>query len=1056
MITIDFETRSKCDIRKSGAWRYSQDPTTDILCMAYRINKEPVQLWVNPRFDLPENYEVTRTQELKKQIESADKRIEKYTGDETKQHLLDKAHSEKQHALSLLNADGEYRVKFEYTTELPEFTKDIKLFKSLGGIMEAHNASFEQAIWNNILASRYGVFETTPFMWRDSLAVAAMHNLPLALDKAGAALNLSKQKDQEGKRTMLQLSQPRKPTASNTKEWYEPTDYPEKFEELYSYCIDDVDTECHLGWALGQLPQQEQKIWLLDQIINQRGVTIDVDLAHRCLSLIKEHTDKLKAEIKELTNGEVPSPSLVAKLLEWVKSQGVVASDMTKLTVEKLLADESLPSNVRRALEIRQSLSKSSTKKINSMLSCIGKDKPVVRYTMQYHGASTGRWSGRLIQVQNFPRGNLDDMDAAIDDLKELTLEEIEEKYGDIMDTISSCLRGMLIPSEGREFIVADFGAIEARIVMWYADEQDALQKFRDGADLYKDMAAYVYDKKVEDIDKEERHLGKGVILGCFEEDTPVLTHTGTKRIIDVRETDLLWDGVEWVSHQGLKYQGIKETKRAWGIGATLDHEILVDDTWQEWSEVTTKSSLGLKALNSVNLPLNDGNENTINMDALRASTQSVIVPVGDGVILIGTPLNQVGHKDAMYVLRKRLQPHAKHIMVMQISSPTTTIDKDSLIEYLRASNGATMKEIQTIVTMAAEELKCKKIGAKIGDYSWSTLSLWTDGDNPISNLTELMSTVDMKKEIYVSALVAKMQRTEGLFPNFKNESTNWKRKSSVYDILNAGPRNRFTIITSRGPLIVHNCGFGMGPSKFQSTCALQGLEIDFATAKKAIKAYREKYSNVPVFWSSIENAAINAVKTREPISTHKVTWQYETDKNFLSCLLPSGRKLYYYDPKIKISYAVKWIDHNDNFHWDKYDTESEAFVAKGSLLASGKCKTLLNEWRGDWHPEQVESLTHMGIDANTKQFVRQDTYGGKLVENIVQATARDCMVSGIFNIERKKYLTIMTIHDEIVAEIPKDEGSVSEFESLLAQTPRWADGLPLIAEGWRGIRYRK
>jgi DNA polymerase len=728
--------------------------------MAYAIDNGPVQLWVPSQFDLPADYEETRTKELHHKIGLAEKRVEKYTK-EDRPDLKEKAESEIKFFKSQLNEDGEFKLSFTYHTKVPAFIKDEKVFKELGGILEAHNAAFEQAIWNNILVPRYGAFKTEPIVWRDSMAMCAAHSIPLSLDKAGKALGVKHLKDEEGKRVMLQVSQPRRPSASNPKEWWEPTEAPDKFETLFMYCMDDVECERAIGQSLKPLIKKEQWVWLLDQIINQRGVEIDVNLVHRCLDLIKDHSEWGKREIKRLTNGEVSSVSLVAQLKDWVNKQGVGAPDMTKATVESLIANESTPEKVKEALIIRQSLSKSSTKKLETMLNARASDNRI-RNVLLYHGASTGRWAGRLIQVQNFPRGSIKDVDAAIKDIYEMDVEELHDKYRDVMELISSCLRGMIVPAKGHDFIVADYGAIEARVVMWLADEKDALQKFRDGVDLYKDMAAYVYEKDIDEVDSgEERQLGKAIILGC---------------------------------------------------------------------------------------------------------------------------------------------------------------------------------------------------------------------------------------------------------------------------------------------------GFGMGAIKFQGTTESQGLFLPEGMAKTAVKAYRTKYPNIPLMWKNVEKAAIDAVMHRTPQTTNKVTWTHNLETNFLECLLPSGRSLYYYDPKIRIRWAVKWVDADKKFHFDKYESKEEAEMALDGRRDDVNCQRLVTD-----EPEEVYSLTHMGVNSVTKQWERQETYGGKLVENIVQATARDCMVEGMFRTERKKYLTIMTIHDEIVAEVPEGYGSVEEFESLLAQTPDWADGLPLIADGgYRGKRYRK
>jgi DNA polymerase len=242
------------------------------------------------------------------------------------------------------------------------------------------------------------------------------------------------------------------------------------------------------------------------------------------------------------------------------------------------------------------------------------------------------------------------------------------------------------------------------------------------------------------------------------------------------------------------------------------------------------------------------------------------------------------------------------------------------------------------------------------------------------------------------------------------------------------------------GKQIILGCGFQMSAGKFEITCKGYGIDIDSQLAQEAVKAYRSKYSGVPELWRNLEQAAMDAVTTGRPQHTNMTEWFHDKNYNFLFCTLPSGRKLSYYDPKIGVSYGVSWTENGQKRHAFKdneKDAEDYAKSVGGRAYSRPK-------------------LTFMSVNSVTKQWERSDTYGGMLTENIVQATARDLLVDGMCRLNKKKYLTLMTIHDEIVVEVPEGFGSVEELEQMLSEVPAWATGLPIKAEGWRGKRYKK
>ena len=279
---------------------------------------------------------------------------------------------------------------------------------------------------------------------------------------------------------------------------------PDMLQELYSYCEQDVIAESEIRKRLRDLRGTERQIWELDQRINWRGVRLDKENIEHALAIIADVERELNAEVFELTDGEMSSTSSRAKALDWINRQGVTMETYDKAAVVCAL-EGACPPKVERFLQIRQALSRSSTKKYQAMLSCLGRDGRA-HGSMIYSGAATGRWTGRHFQPQNLPRPTVDDVDAVIDLFKhrDPSLFPCEP-----MEALSSCLRGMLIASEGNRLIVSDYSAIEARVIAWLAGHDTVLQSFREGLDLYKVTASTMFGIQYSDVDKDQRFLGK-------------------------------------------------------------------------------------------------------------------------------------------------------------------------------------------------------------------------------------------------------------------------------------------------------------------------------------------------------------------------------------------------------------------------------------------------------------------------------------------------------------------------------------------------------------------
>lgn len=385
------------------------------------------------------------------------------------------------------------------------------------GPVEAHNVGFERQIWHWICHKRLG-WPDIPFdRWRCSMAACSRLALPRSLEAAGEALGLGVTKDKEGHRIMLRLCKPKNPSKKDPGKW---DNDPVKFERLYKYCKQDVQSEIAISRAIPQLEGRELEVWKLDQRINLRGLSIDLRAIHLAIDVIQCTLDGYCKELSHLTVGKVTSPTQVAKLAQYLREVcGFKMPSLSAEVVENVLAREDIPERVRPLLEIRQKASKSSTAKLNAMLERCDSDGRV-RGCVVYHGAHTGRWSGAGIQIQNFPRGSLApyEIDLTHQILQEYPPEQaapiLDLLLANPMDCISSSLRSMIQAPEGRRLLVCDFASIEARTLAWLAGEKELLQAFVDGADVYVSMASKIYEVPEAEVTKGQRFVGKTAILG--------------------------------------------------------------------------------------------------------------------------------------------------------------------------------------------------------------------------------------------------------------------------------------------------------------------------------------------------------------------------------------------------------------------------------------------------------------------------------------------------------------------------------------------------------------
>jgi len=438
ILSIDFETRSRIDLKDRGLDVYSSDPSTEILCIAAGPSPDKVDVW-RPE-DVP-------------------------------QWVLDHA------------ADG--------------------------GPIAAWNAAFEYHIWNRV-GTKLGWPQIKWDQLVDSMAIAAANNIPQDLDTAGEVMGSEFQKDKRGKKLIQLLCKPKKDGTFS--------EDPELMAELFAYCKRDVQTEMSIVAKLRPLNFNERRVWVLTQQINDRGVPVDPRELDNVIGVVDKEIESINAQITQLTGGiEVSKRD---QLLKWFNERGLNLPDMQAETLEKAAKAGHKDKDVSHVLQLRMEGSKTSVTKFNKMAEVQVGGR--IRNGLVYHGASTGRWASRGINLQNIARPALwmtdDNMKQAVDGALEQGSHKLMRLLfgARVMDACSSIVRNAIKAPEGYTFVDADLSSIENRVSAWMAGQSDKLELFRQGMDEYKTFATVLYKVAYEEVTMNMRQVSKSAVLGCM------------------------------------------------------------------------------------------------------------------------------------------------------------------------------------------------------------------------------------------------------------------------------------------------------------------------------------------------------------------------------------------------------------------------------------------------------------------------------------------------------------------------------------------------------------
>ena len=444
-LSIDIETYSDVPLQKSGVYRYCESPNFEILLFGYSADSGPVQV------------------------------VDLACGEKIPADVLD-----------ALTDDAVTKWAFNASFErvcLSRYLRDLGI--SLDPFHDKHPLSQEVARFLN------------PESWRCSMVWAATMGLPLSLEGVGSVLGLEKQKLTEGKELIKFFCQPCAPTKTNGQRTRNrPFHAPDKWDAFKRYNLRDVETEMGIQQRLAKFPVPDQ-VWEeyhIDQKINDRGVRLDMELVRSAIDMDTRSRHELTTAMKRMTALE--NPNSVQQMKQWLSDNGMETESLDKKAVAELLKDA--PAELREVLSLRQQLAKSSVRKYQAMENTVCSDSRA-RGMFQFFGAArTGRFSGRNIQLQNLPQNHLPDLAEARALVRAGDFDAVKLLYEDVPDTLSQLIRTAFIPKDGAQFLVADFSAIEARVIAWYAGETWRQKVFEKGGDIYCASASQMFKVPVE------------------------------------------------------------------------------------------------------------------------------------------------------------------------------------------------------------------------------------------------------------------------------------------------------------------------------------------------------------------------------------------------------------------------------------------------------------------------------------------------------------------------------------------------------------------------------
>lgn len=819
-----------------------------------------------------------------------------------------------------------------------------------GCVAIAHNAVFDMAILN-------WHFDIRPKRIADTLSMArALHGKEVggSLDALVTHYDLGV----KGKEVLNALGKHRIDFTA------------EELERYGEYCKNDSELTHKLFGVLGfNFPVSELRlIDLTIRMFTEPTLSLDAAKLTDHLGNVQIKKAKLMERLKE-TKADLLSNLKFAELLKLlgVEPPMKISPATGKDTYAFAKSDEAfkallehentyVQTLVAARLGVKSTIEETRTERLLGIAK-----RGLLPIPLRYYAAHTGRWGGDdKVNMHNLPR--------------------------------KSPLKHAICVPKGFVLVDSDSSQIEARTLAWLAGQDDLVAAFEKGEDVYSIMASSIYNKPIAEVTKDERFVGKTTILGCIGAGTQVLCDSGWKPIEQVTRADKLWDGEEWVCHQGILTKGLKQTLNLCGVWLTPDHKVLSGTQWLEAQSVVADESILCQALDTgaENLPLLATSQGK-GTGSRRLSYGAIADYLSTQ--LTTKTLRTLRVLAAMFVPRRRRTVNAIGSMLTPCTMTHTVFDY--LTDYQQRPQGATTLVHPIMAIMGGGVSKFLLSGERIGQRflgMYRPLKVGTSKSLKWIGSTITKGTSRVISGLHLGAPTCKTDAK--CQPLSKNLQT--------YDIAYSGPRNRFTILTERGPILVHNCGYGMGAPKFKAQLKTFGVDITEEEASGIIHVYRETYPKIPALWRQASRA-LEAIKGDQsaPLGLDGVLIVRGT----VGIQLPNGLYLKY--PNLR-----DWAN------------------------SSGKLEQVYDTKRG-------------------KTLIPNRIYGGKVIENVCQALARIVIGEQMLAIS-KRYKVVMTVHDAIACLVPTEEADEGKafVEGCMKVRPTWAQGLPLNCEAGMGLTY--
>lgn len=886
----------------------------------------------------------------------------------------------------------------------------------------AHNSDFERINFSALRGLPVGTY-IDPEEYIDTAVLASLWGYPRSL-KGFCKVVGGEAKDEAGGRLINMFSVPNRKGRRTL-----PEEHPAYWEDYVEYNRQDVVSMRDNIYRLGKgFPSAEEyEAWITATRINDRGIKIDTALAGAAHRQYEANKKRDLARVKEITG--LDNPNSVQQFKGWLADQGFEMESIDKAHVAELLERDDLPDEIREAVERKQLAALSAATKYVIAQGSTNSDGRL-RGTIKYSNANTGRMTGVTLSPHNLPRDHFTDAEGEHDTKAE---QAAIDKLLAGVHVGSEDLKKLVRPLLMGPFTVSDYSAIEARLTAWAAGEDSVLESFRNGEDIYVATAEHMGGAKV----GFDRQRGKFATLGCIAEGSLVLTDRGLVPIENIDIADKVWDGVEFVRHEGVVYKGQKEVMRYDGLTATPDHKV-----WASFEGEPRAVRLDYAAARGARLVRTGSSGDPVRMGEDHQSG-GAIHPEG---------LAHTNDADRVHWVRATAVDESgepsigsiERLSVVQQSTRTPKIPGSNSHRSQAAMHESPRPELEALWgegdhlrlplgdrsrALDSRELRGAATEARIG--SCRQRQGVRSGESALGNTcAEYGQQADYNSGRVPTRGLALCGggSAEEASPGILPRGDHWARTScgegkaqelagdrataAVYDILNAGPRHRFTV----SDVLVHNCGFGGGA----------GALLNLGGAKIYPKGTPDE-----VIWEGLTSL----VETWRVAHPHIVSWWKQVHTAFDKGGPASKR----------IPVDVEIVG-NDRYVW----------LPSGRALVYHNCRREYvqpKDRNGKPLPYRRRAWVCDAVVGNGTQ--RRIVGGPTQVENIIQAIGRDLLTHALVNVERAGFRTVTHVHDEIVTETTGGL-TIERLSSLMCDLPDWAEGLPVEAAGYTTQRYRK